>query len=62
LIQIKPGRGGTREIGMLVLDAVLHNRLPDLAGTLGISMITAVRTSIFTKVEGLTERTMGCFP
>jgi uncharacterized membrane protein YoaK (UPF0700 family) len=41
------------EIGMLVLVAVLHNRLPDVAGTLGISMVAAVQTSIFTKVEGL---------
>jgi uncharacterized membrane protein YoaK (UPF0700 family) len=41
------------EICMLVLVAVLHNRLPDVAGTLGISMVAAVQTSIFTKVEGV---------
>lgn len=40
------------EIGMLILVAVLHNRLPDVAGTLGISMVAAMQTSIFTKVEG----------
>jgi uncharacterized membrane protein YoaK (UPF0700 family) len=40
------------EIAMLVLVGVLHNRVPDVAGTLGISMVAAMQTSIFTKVEG----------
>jgi uncharacterized membrane protein YoaK (UPF0700 family) len=42
------------EIGMLVLVGVLHNRVPQVAGTLGISMVAAMQTSIFTKVEGAT--------
>jgi uncharacterized membrane protein YoaK (UPF0700 family) len=42
------------EILMLVTVGVLHNRLPDLAGTLGISFVAAIQTSIFIKVEGLT--------
>ena len=40
------------EIAMLILVAVLHNRVPDIAGTLGISMVAAMQTSIFTRVEG----------
>jgi len=32
---------------------ILHNRLPDLAGTLGISFVAAMQTAIFTKVEGV---------
>jgi uncharacterized membrane protein YoaK (UPF0700 family) len=39
---------------MLVLVGVLHNRVPQVAGTLGISMVAAMQTSIFTKVEGAT--------
>lgn len=42
------------EIAMLVLVGVLHNRVPQVAGTLGISMVAAMQTSIFTKVEGAT--------
>lgn len=42
------------EIVMLVAVAVLHNRLPDLAGTLGISFVAAMQAAIFTKVEGVT--------
>jgi uncharacterized membrane protein YoaK (UPF0700 family) len=40
------------EIAMLILVGVLHNRAPNVAGTLGISMVAAMQTSIFTKVEG----------
>lgn len=40
------------EIVLLVVIAVLHNRLPDLAGTLGISFVAAMQASTFTKVEG----------
>jgi uncharacterized membrane protein YoaK (UPF0700 family) len=40
------------EIGMLVFVGVLHNRLPAVAGTLGISMVAAMQSSIFTKFEG----------
>ena len=40
------------EIAMLILVGFLHNRMPDVAGTLGISMVAAMQTSIFTKVEG----------
>ena len=42
------------EIGMLILVGIVHNRVPQLAGTLGISMVAAMQTSIFTKVEGST--------
>jgi len=31
---------------------ILHKRLPDLAGTLGISFVAAMQSAIFTKVEG----------
>ncbi|KYK48556.1 hypothetical protein A1D31_02370 [Bradyrhizobium liaoningense] len=42
------------EILLLVTIGVLHNRLPDLAGTLGISFVAAMQTAAFTKVEGVT--------
>ncbi|OSI60373.1 DUF1275 family protein [Bradyrhizobium canariense] len=41
------------EILLLVAIAVLHNRLPDLAGTLGISLVAAVQSAVFTRVEGV---------
>lgn len=41
------------EIVLLVAVGILHNRLPDLAGTLGISFVAATQTAIFTKVEGV---------
>jgi uncharacterized membrane protein YoaK (UPF0700 family) len=41
------------EIVLLVAVDILHNRLPDLAGTLGISFVAAVQTAVFTKVEGV---------
>lgn len=40
------------EIAMLIVVGVLHNRVPEVAGTLGISMVAAMQTSIFTRVEG----------
>jgi len=40
------------EIGVLILVGILHNRMPEIAGTLGISMVAAMQTSIFTRVEG----------
>jgi uncharacterized membrane protein YoaK (UPF0700 family) len=40
------------EILILIVVAVLHNRLPNLAGTLGISFVAAMQTAVFTKVEG----------
>lgn len=40
------------EIAMLVLVSILHKRVPAVAGTLGISMVAAMQTSIFTRVEG----------
>ena len=40
------------EIAVLVLVGVLHNRMPDVAGTLGVSMVAAMQTSVFTNVEG----------
>ncbi len=42
------------EIVLLIAVGILHNRLPDLAGTLGISLVAAMQTAIFTKVEGVT--------
>ncbi|MBR1268705.1 DUF1275 domain-containing protein [Bradyrhizobium sp. AUGA SZCCT0222] len=39
---------------VLVAVGVLHNRLPDLAGTLGISFVAAMQTATFTRVEGVT--------
>jgi uncharacterized membrane protein YoaK (UPF0700 family) len=41
------------EILLLILVGVLHNRLPDLAGTLGISCVAAMQATVFTKVEGV---------
>lgn len=41
------------EILLLVAVGVLHNRLPELAGTLGISFVAAMQTAVFTRVEGV---------
>ena len=38
---------------LLIAVGILHNRLPDIAGTLGISFVAAMQTAIFTKVEGV---------
>lgn len=40
------------EILMLIAIGILHNRMPDLAGTLGISLVAAMQAASFTKVEG----------
>jgi uncharacterized membrane protein YoaK (UPF0700 family) len=40
------------EIMFLFIVAILHNRLPDLAGTLGISLVAAFQTVSFPRVEG----------
>ena len=40
------------EVAMLTLLAILQNRVPEVAGTLGISMVAAMQASIFTRVEG----------
>src|SRR5260370_17611467 len=39
------------EIVLLVAVGILHNRLPDLAGTLGISFVAAMQMAIFTTAE-----------
>jgi uncharacterized membrane protein YoaK (UPF0700 family) len=39
------------EIGFLILIAILHNRLPDVAGTWGISFVAAMQTASFPRVE-----------
>lgn len=39
------------EIVFLFVVAVLHNRVPELAGTLGISFVAAMQTASFPKVE-----------
>jgi len=46
------------EILLLVLVGVLHNRLPDLAGTLGVSCVAAMQAAVFTKVEGVAYSTV----
>jgi uncharacterized membrane protein YoaK (UPF0700 family) len=40
------------QILLLIAIGILHNRLPNLAGTLGISLVAAMQTASFTKVEG----------
>jgi uncharacterized membrane protein YoaK (UPF0700 family) len=40
------------EISVLIVVGVLHNHAPAVAGTLGVSMVAAMQTSIFTTVEG----------
>src|SRR5439155_14255115 len=40
------------EIGMLILVGVLHNRVPAVAGTLGISIVAAMQSSSFTRLVG----------
>ncbi|MDH6263163.1 uncharacterized membrane protein YoaK (UPF0700 family) [Bradyrhizobium sp. BR13661] len=40
------------EIIFLTVIGILHNRLPDIAGTLGISMVAAIQAAVFIKVEG----------
>jgi uncharacterized membrane protein YoaK (UPF0700 family) len=42
------------EIVFLLIVAVLHNRLPDVAGTLGISLVAAFQMVSFPRVEGFT--------
>src|SRR3954451_24110414 len=39
------------EIAFLVLVAILHNRLPDVAGTLGISFVASMQAASFPRVE-----------
>jgi uncharacterized membrane protein YoaK (UPF0700 family) len=41
------------EIVFLFIVAILHNRLPELAGTLGISLVAAFQTVSFPRVEGV---------
>lgn len=41
------------EILLLITIGILHNRLPDLAGTLGISLVAAMQAAVFTRVEGV---------
>lgn len=40
------------EIVFLFIVAILHNRLPELAGTLGLSLVAAFQTVSFPRVEG----------
>jgi len=42
------------EIVFLFVVAILHNRLPDVAGTLGISLVAAFQAVSFPRVEGWT--------
>src|SRR3954453_4488645 len=41
------------EILLLIAIGILHNSLPDLAGTLGISLVAAMQAAVFTRVEGV---------
>jgi uncharacterized membrane protein YoaK (UPF0700 family) len=41
------------EIVFLLIVAILHNRLPDVAGTLGLSLVAAFQTVSFPRVEGM---------
>jgi len=41
------------EIGFLIFVAILHNRLPGVAGTLGISFVAAMQAASFPRVESL---------
>jgi uncharacterized membrane protein YoaK (UPF0700 family) len=40
------------EIAFLFVVAIVHNRLPELAGTLGLSLAAAFQTVSFPRVEG----------
>ena len=40
------------EIVFLIVVAILHNRLPNVAGTLGLSFVAAVQAASFPKIEG----------
>lgn len=40
------------EIAFLFIVAILHNRLPEVAGTLGLSLVAAFQTVSFPRVEG----------
>jgi uncharacterized membrane protein YoaK (UPF0700 family) len=40
------------EIVFLLIVAIVHNRFPDVAGTLGISLVAAFQTVSFPRVEG----------
>ncbi|MDI3565461.1 YoaK family protein [Bradyrhizobium sp. Arg816] len=40
------------EIALLIVIGILHNRLPDMAGTLGISVVAAMHAAMFIKVKG----------
>ena len=40
------------EIVLLIGIGFLHNRMPDVAGTLGLSLVAAMQAGVFTKVEG----------
>lgn len=46
------------EIVLLIAIGILHNRMPEVAGTLGISFVAAMQAAIFTKVEGMTYSTV----
>lgn len=41
------------EIAFLFIVAILHNRLPQVAGTLGLSLVAAFQTVSFPRVEGM---------
>lgn len=41
------------EILLLISIGILHNRMPALAGTLGISFVAAMQMAVFTKVDGV---------
>lgn len=46
------------EILLLIGIGILHNRMPEIAGTLGISLVAAMQAAVFTRVEGMTYSTV----
>ncbi|MDA9422235.1 MULTISPECIES: YoaK family protein [Bradyrhizobium] len=46
------------EILVLIAVGILHNRMPEIAGTLGISFVAAMQAAVFTRVEGATYSTV----
>ncbi|MDN4999335.1 YoaK family protein [Bradyrhizobium sp. GCM10027634] len=46
------------EILLLITIGIFHNRMPEIAGTLGISLVAAIQAAVFIKVEGATYSTV----
>ncbi|WP_050627737.1 YoaK family protein [Bradyrhizobium viridifuturi] len=46
------------ELVVLIAIGILHNRMPDIAGTLGVSFVAAIQAAMFTKIEGASYSTV----